>query len=47
MTISLFSVGDIVKIVPNHKPFSRGLTTKYPEDLNKMLLRIKEQEDLT
>ena len=30
MTISLFSVGDIVKIVPNHKPFSRGLTMKYP-----------------
>ena len=30
MTTSLFSVGDIVKIVPNHKPFSRGLTMKYP-----------------
>jgi len=30
MTISLFSVGDIVKIVPNHKPFSYGLTMKYP-----------------
>jgi hypothetical protein len=30
MTTSLFSVGDIVKIVPNHKPFSYGLTMKYP-----------------
>ena len=28
--IPIFAVGDIVKIVPNHKPFSRGLTMKYP-----------------
>ena len=28
--IHTFEVGDIVKIVSNHKPFSRGLTMKYP-----------------
>jgi len=28
--IPIFAVGDIVKIVPNHKPFSYGLTMKYP-----------------
>ena len=26
----LFKVGDIVKIVPNHKPYSIGITRKYP-----------------
>ena len=28
--IPTFAVGDIVKIVPNHKPFTRDLTMKYP-----------------
>ena len=28
--IPIFAVGDIVKIVRNHKPFTRGLTMKYP-----------------
>jgi hypothetical protein len=28
--IPIFEVGDIVKIVPNHKPFTRDLTMKYP-----------------
>jgi len=26
----IFEVGDIVKIVPNHRPFSRNITRKYP-----------------
>ena len=28
--IPTFAVGDIVKIVPNHKPFTRNLSIKYP-----------------
>ena len=28
--IPIFAVGDIVKIVPNHKPFTRNLSIKYP-----------------
>ena len=28
--IPIFTVGDIVRIVPNHKPYSRGITRKYP-----------------
>ena len=28
--IPIFAVGDIVKIVPNHKPFTRYLSMKYP-----------------
>lgn len=28
--IHTFEVGDIVKIVSNHKPFSRNITKKYP-----------------
>ena len=28
--IPTFAVGDIVKIVPNHKPFTRHLSIKYP-----------------
>lgn len=28
--ISIFAVGDIVKIVPNHKPYTRNLSIKYP-----------------
>ena len=31
----IFEVGDIVKIVPNHKPYSRGLTMKYPHSKQK------------
>jgi len=33
--IPTFAVGDIVKIVPNHKPYSRGLTMKYPHSKQK------------
>ena len=28
--IPIFAVGDIVKIVPNHKPYTNGITRKYP-----------------
>jgi len=31
----IFEVGDIVKIVPNHKPYSRGITRKYPHSKQK------------
>ena len=33
--IPTFAVGDIVKIVPNHKPYSRGITRKYPHSKQK------------
>jgi len=33
--IPIFAVGDIVRIVPNHKPYSRGLTMKYPHSKQK------------
>ena len=33
--IPIFAVGDIVKIVPNHKPYSRGITRKYPHSKQK------------
>ena len=28
--IPTFAVGDIVRIVPNHKPYTNGITRKYP-----------------
>jgi len=28
--IPIFVVGDIVRIVPNHKPYTSGITRKYP-----------------
>jgi len=28
--IPTFAVGDIVRIVPNHKPYTSGITRKYP-----------------